>query len=89
MSGRPRVFFCALQSEARPARTKADESDDDELLQAALEAERRLALPSTSTTVPSEEDLTYTESNWAVHTRRRSCPSTLLYSRATRFEETL
>ena len=70
------------------ARTKADpESDDDEMLRAALEAERLSVLVSSTGTDSAEDDLTYTESNWAVHKRRRSWPSTKLHSSATHIDE--
>ena len=70
------------------ARTKADpESDDDEVLRAALEAERLSVLVSSTRTASAEDDLTCTESNWAVPRRRRSCPSTKLYSSTTAIDE--
>ena len=53
---------------ARRAKTKADpESDDDELLGAALEAERLSAFNLESRTNSSVDNLTDTGSNWAVH----------------------
>ena len=70
------------------ARTKADpESDDDEILRVALEAERGSTLVSSTGTDSAEDDLTYTESNWAVHKGRRSWRSTLLYSSTTPIDE--
>ena len=59
------------------ARTQGDqESDDDELLRAALEAEDRLAPPKASITALSEEDLAYTDGSRANYARRQSAPST-------------
>ena len=79
---------CAEALTARRARTKADpESDDDELIGAALDAERLSAFHLASRTNSSEGDLTYTESNWAVHTRRSSWPSTKFYSATTSLDE--
>ena len=64
---------CAEALTARRARTKADpQSDDDELLGAALAAERLSAFNLALRTNSSEADLTYTGSNWAVHKRCRS-----------------
>ena len=49
---------------ARRARTKEDpQSDDDELLGAALEAERLAAFNLASRTNSSEDELPYTGSN--------------------------
>ena len=79
---------CAEALTARRARTKADpESDDDELLGAAWEAVRFSSLNLASRMESSEDDLTYTGSNWAVHKRRRSWPSTKFYSSTTPLDE--
>ena len=72
----------------RSARTKGDpESDDDEMLRATLEAERLSVLVSSTRTDSAEDDLSYTESNWAVHKRSRSWPSTRFYSSTTPIDE--
>ena len=55
---------CAEALTARRARTKADpESDDDELIGAALDAERRSAFYLESRTNSWEDDLTHTGSH--------------------------
>ena len=79
---------CAEALTARRARTKADpESDDDELIGAALDAERRSAFYLESGTNSLEDDLTYTGGNWSVHKRRRSWPSTKFSSATTSLDE--
>ena len=68
----------------RKARTKRDpESDDDEM---GLEAGRLLFLESSTGTDSAEDALSYTEKYWDPQ-RRRSCPSTKLFSSATAIEE--
>ena len=79
---------CAEALTARRARTKADpQSDDDELLGAALAAERLSACNLALRTNSSEADLTYMGNHWAVHKRRRSGPWTKFYSAATSLDE--
>ena len=68
----------------RQARTKRDpESDDDKM---GLEAGRLLFLESSTGTDSAEDALSYTETYWDSR-RRRSCPSTKLFSSATAIEE--